>query len=571
LIQEKPVSLQVVVHGYPKAEVNWFKEQTKLKSGKQYKIEKKDNIHSLTILKTNLTDAGTYKVQAINDAGEASSESTLNIQVPPSIVKKLNNMSIKNGESLTLVAKVDGFPNPEYSWSFNEEIFTESEQRKLECKGNFISMNISNCGPTDGGTYKLVAKNDVGSASTEATIDILVPPIFEKTLLDTICKVGQATHFELIVNGQPPPTVKWMKDNKEIAPGDGISFRHSDNIWSLSITETSKEDKGLYCAVAKNSVGEEKTAAKLDIQAPPSFTKKIESTTMLLNSEIRLLCTAKGNPSPTFKWIKDGKVLNTNEHHVLHTENSSTTLTISNIQLNDDGHYEVVAMNEVGETKCEAVLKVNVKPTFVMPLTDIQTIEGEHVKMEVCIDGIPKPETNWYKDNMRIIADDSLSIEFKDDVHVLTIPDAVEEDCGLYSVVASNIVGEARSEAELCVIGSPEFLRNLEDLSVDEKKSFSLCVQVSSKSEVTVKWLLNGVELIPGENISFKNDDLSRVYSLFVKSAMEESAGTYSIIAENKAGSATTSSSIHINSMYLPSNYNGNDFHKLQSEWLTLN
>ena len=92
------------------------------------------------------------------------------------------------------------------------------------------------------------------------------PPVFEKNLIDHICQVGQSMSFDVVVTGQPPPTIKWMKDNKEIAPGDGIAFKHSDKDWALSISETSKEDKGLYTAVAKNSIGEEKTSARLDIQ-----------------------------------------------------------------------------------------------------------------------------------------------------------------------------------------------------------------------------------------------------------------------------------------------------------------
>ena len=44
------------------------------------KIEKKENTHTLTIAKSSLADAGNYKVQATNVAGEAVSECTANIQ-----------------------------------------------------------------------------------------------------------------------------------------------------------------------------------------------------------------------------------------------------------------------------------------------------------------------------------------------------------------------------------------------------------------------------------------------------------------------------------------------------------
>ena len=63
---------------------------------------------------------------------------------------------------------------------------------------------------------------------------------------------------------------------------------------------------------------------------------------------------------------------------------------------------------------------------------------------------------SWFKDNMRIIEDDSLSIEVKGNCQTLSIPDVVEEDCGIYAVVAKNLVGEVRSEAELSVVGNDQ-------------------------------------------------------------------------------------------------------------------
>ena len=73
--------------------------------------------------------------------------------------------------------------------------------------------------------------------------------------------------------------------------------------------------------------------------------------------------------------------------------------------------------------------------------------------MSVCIEGVPKPESSWFKDDMRIIEDDSLSIEVDGNCQTLSIPDVVEEDCGIYSVVAKNEVGEAQSQAHLSVFG----------------------------------------------------------------------------------------------------------------------
>ena len=82
-------------------------------------------------------------------------------------------MNIKIGESLNLVAKVDGFPVPECLWYFGDNLMQQTELAKFEVKGNTFSLNLFDCKTSDSGVYKLFAKNSVGSASTEATIDIL--------------------------------------------------------------------------------------------------------------------------------------------------------------------------------------------------------------------------------------------------------------------------------------------------------------------------------------------------------------------------------------------------------------
>ena len=100
------------------------------------------------------------------------------------------------------------------------------------------------------------------------------------------------------------------------------------------------------------------------------------------------------------------------------------------------------------------LIKNTAEPVITKPLQDVEIIEGDHAKLCVCIEGLPKPESSWYKDDMRIIEDDSLSIEVEGNYQTLSIPDVVEEDCGIYSVVAKNLVGEAKSFSHLSVVGN---------------------------------------------------------------------------------------------------------------------
>lgn len=45
------------------------------------------------------------------------------------------------------------------------------------------------------------------------------------------------------------------------------------------------------------------------LTVPPSLTTKPSDQTVIENQEVTLQCTATGNPTPTIKWVKDGKTV----------------------------------------------------------------------------------------------------------------------------------------------------------------------------------------------------------------------------------------------------------------------
>ena len=86
---------------------------------------------------------------------------------------------------------------------------------------------------------------------------------------------------------------------------------------------------------------------------PPKFTKPLENTICIYGEEVKLVWAVKSAPVSSFKWLKDGRVLDNPEN-----EKNSSSLTLSNVSYSSDGQYEVVATNEVGEAKCSCSLNV---------------------------------------------------------------------------------------------------------------------------------------------------------------------------------------------------------------------
>ena len=102
----------------------------------------------------------------------------------------------------------------------------------------------------------------------------------------------------------------------------------------------------------------------------------------------------------------------------------------------------------------------------------------------------------------------------------------------------------------LSLSGPPVFLQCLVDQSIDENKPLSLCVTVSSKTDVKIKWFLDENTLVAKDNLAFKSDDDAKVYSLAINSVSAECAGKFSVVAENNAGSTRSSCLVQVNSMY---------------------
>lgn len=92
---------------------------------------------------------------------------------------------------------------------------------------------------------------------------------------------------------------------------------------------------------------------------PPSFLKKVENTTAVLGTAVKLQATLKGSAPITVKWLKDSEILRDDDPNITTTfENNIAVLTIATVAKNHDGKYTCQAENEAGQQKCDATLSV---------------------------------------------------------------------------------------------------------------------------------------------------------------------------------------------------------------------
>ena len=112
------------------------------------------------------------------------------------------------------------------------------------------------------------------------------------------------------------------------------------------------------------------------------------------------------------------------------------------------------------------VLPLTAKPLFEKPLKDIELIVGKPIKFEATVTGLPHPETVWKKDGVVVESTDRIKIEARGNSKMLSIKQATTEDVGLYSLEATNEVGEASSSANLNVLGTVPCVKKLPNWNI---------------------------------------------------------------------------------------------------------
>nr|XP_021333826.1 B-cell receptor CD22-like [Danio rerio] len=151
-----PVTLDVqsVTQTLPPAEISWFKGETSVGSGRFFNISK-----------ISSDDSGEYKCRARNAHGEKYSDPvTLDVQYPPRNISVSVSGShvVMSGDSVSLNCSSDSNPPAEISW-FKEESFV----------GSGRIFNIPKISSDDSGEYKCRARNEHGEQySDPVTLDV---------------------------------------------------------------------------------------------------------------------------------------------------------------------------------------------------------------------------------------------------------------------------------------------------------------------------------------------------------------------------------------------------------------
>ena len=231
--------------------------------------------------------------------------------------------------------------------------------------------------------------------------------------------------------------------------------------------------------------------AKRPAGTAPEFTRLMEDVTFVEGKSATLECEVKGEPLPVIEWFRDGEQVKESKRVKLEFDGKVCSLIFKPIELDDEGEYKCVALNELGSSSTKAELLVDEAesaPEFIEKLKDIVVQAGDEVKFDVRVIGVPPPEVDWYKGN-EVLEDEGRFIMVDDiqkDLFTLIIEEAQPQDSGEYKCVAFSELGEVSCKGNLVVEGeaiSPQLASDTESAAPIYEEQLTIAPDVAELGE----------------------------------------------------------------------------------------
>ncbi|KAM4869513.1 LOW QUALITY PROTEIN: obscurin-like [Urocitellus parryii] len=354
----------------------------------------------------------------------------------------------------------------------------------------------------------------------------------------------------------------------------------------------------------------EPLSTQLTSDAAPVFLTELQNQEVQDGYPVRFDCVVSGQPVPSVRWFKDGKLLEEDDHYMINEDQQGGhQLIITAVVPADMGVYRCLAENSMGVSSTKAELRVELTstdydtaadatetssyfsaqgylssreqegtesdegqlPQVVEELRDLQVAPGTCLaKFQLKVKGYPVPRLYWFKDGQPLSISAHIRMADKKTLHTLEIVSVTREDAGQYAVYISNAVVAAYSSARLLVRGPDEpeeksasdvceqlvplrILERFTPKKVKRGSSITFSVKVEGCPAPTIHWLKEEAErgmlwIVPNTP-GYTMASSAQQHSLVLLDVGRQHQGTYTCIATNAAGQALCSASLHVSGL----------------------
>ncbi|KAM6108163.1 neurofascin isoform 4-T4 [Pterocles gutturalis] len=484
---------------------------------------------------------GEYQCFARNDYGTALS-SKIHLQVSKSPLwpkEKVDVIEVDEGAPLSLQCNPPpGLPSPVIFWmSSSMEPIHQDKRVSQGQNGDLYFSNVMlqdahtdySCNARFHFTHTIQQKNPytlkvkTTRGITETTPSFMYP---YGTSSSQMVLRGVDLLLECIASGVPAPDIMWYKKGGEL-PAGKTKLENFNK--ALRISNVSEEDSGEYFCLASNKMGSIRHTISVRVKAAPYWLDEPQNLILAPGEDGRLVCRANGNPKPSIQWLVNGEPIEASPPNPSR-EVAGDTIVFRDTQIGSSAVYQCNASNEHGYLLANAFVSVlDVPPRILAPRNQlIKVIQNNRTWLDCPFFGSPIPTLRWFKNGQGNTLDGGNYKAHENGSLEMTM--ARKEDQGIYTCVATNILGKAEAQVRLEVKDPTRIVRGPEDQVVKRGSMPRLHCRIKHDPtlKLTVTWLKDDAPLYIGNRMK-KEDDGLTIYGV-----AEKDQGDYTCVASTE-------------------------------------
>lgn len=366
-----------------------------------------------------------------------------------------------------------------------------------------------------------------GAAMTFVAPQDPVPPTISAQPADQSVLVGQTASFTVAAGGVPTPAVQWQR--RAAAGGTWADVAGATASTYTTAPLTLADHNVQFRAVLANDAGSVTSDAVLltvnEAATAPVVTTQPVSQSVAPGGTAVFAAAATGTAPFSYQWRRNGvDIVGAN----------APILTLPAVDVSAAGDYTLAIANMAGSVVTNtATLSVVAggpapasAPAIVTQPAGVTVGTGSTASFAIGVTGSGPLAYEWRRNGSPIAGANGA---------VLSIVDASAADVGSYTVVVSNGVGSAASDAAALSVtpdpqpAAPVIGTQPTGLVVLPGASATFGVAASGSGALAYQWRLNGADL-PGATAPV----------LTLASVAGADAGSYTVVVTNAAGSATS-------------------------------
>lgn len=371
-----------------------------------------------------------------------------------------------------------------------------------------------------------------------------------------------------------------MCGEEKILENESVQSFYDENTGNASLIlfdlTTIENQPIIYSVHTENEFGRAISKTEVIIEANEAIVQKtmkaprvtsLIAKTIKYHDTLTLNSMFSGSPEPEIKWLKNGKPIDASEDDnvTINIENNVTHLIITDVDRKRTGKYEIVAVNEVGESRASCSIMISddsmteelLVPQFIETIKPKTVLANEIVILEAIVKSFPQSSFQWFFNSKPVEQTKSIRIHSIDNKSILIIDSFTYENDGLYTCRAENVAGSVTSSATIKLVEtekqleeiheymSPRFIHKLKPLQLMDGDALKLTCHVIGNPIPKIQWLRDKTELTENRGTQIIQDSFGNC-ELKISEIFVEDAGIYVCKAINKFGKATTKAKIVI-------------------------